>query len=112
MKGNHQVYSYQTVLENYIAMREKVTLVLRNIGPRNIADDTRKIEVYDTYKMILDRDVMAGLLNHEIIFVEFDTLEEAEEYARNFPKNPDESPDFYVLAEVYNFNGCIEYHNR
>lgn len=112
MKGNHQVYSYQTVLENYIAHREKVTLVLRNVGPRNIADATRQAEVYDTYKMILDRDVMHGLLNNEIIFVEFDTLDEATEYARNFPRNPGEQPDFYVLAEVYNFNGAIEYHNR
>ena len=111
--NNHQVFEYQTIVENYIASREKVTLVLRNVGPRAITDETKRDQVYDTYKMILHHDVFTGLLYHEIIFVEFDSLEQAEDYAGNFPKNPnDGDPDFYVLAEVYGTNGAIEYHNR
>lgn len=111
--NNHQVFEYQTVVENYIASREKATLVLRNIGPRNVADEEKKASVYNTYRMIIDHDVFTGLLNHEILFVEFDSIEKAEDYARNFPKSPtDGDPDFYILAEVYGPNGAIEYHNR
>ena len=112
MKGNHQVSSHQDFIERYIAHREKVTLFLRNVGPRNLTHETRQTQVYDHYKMVLDRDVMFGLLENEFIFVEFDTLDEAKEYAKNFPKNPEESPDFYILAEVYNTNGALETDNR
>lgn len=111
--SNHQVFEYQTIVENYIASREKATLVLRNIGPRNIVDLDKKTSVYDIYRMLLDRDVFTGLMNHEILFVEFDSVEEAEVYAGNFPKSPsDGDPDLYVLAEVYGPTGAIEYHNR
>ena len=111
--NNHQVFEYQRVIENYIASREKATLVLRNIGPRNITDEAKMTSVYDTYRMLLHRDVMFGLLEHEIIFVEFDSIDDATDYAKNFPKSPnDGDPDFYILAEVYGPNGGIEYHNR
>lgn len=111
--SNHQVFEYQTVVENYIASREKATLVLRNVGPRNIADEDKKTSVYDTYRLLLDRDVFSGILNHEIIFVEFDSVDAAEVYAERFPKSPgDGDPDFYILAEVYGPTGAIEYHNR
>jgi len=111
--NNHQVFEYQTIVENYIASREKATLVLRNVGPRAIIDEVKRDQVYDTYKMLLHPDVFTGILNHEIIFVEFDSIEKAEDYAGNFPKNSsDGDPDFYILAEVYGPNGAIEYHNR
>lgn len=111
--NNHQVFEHQTIVENYIASREKATLVLRNIGPRAITDEAKRDQIYDTYKMLLDNDVFGGLLNNEIIFVEFDLLDEAEDYARKFPKSPsDGDPDFYILAEVYGPTGGIEYHNR
>ncbi|MAH09415.1 MAG: hypothetical protein CL961_07080 [Euryarchaeota archaeon] len=111
--NNHQVFEYQTIVENYIAGREKATLVLRNVGPRAITDEAKRDQVYDTYRMLLHRDVFTGLLNNEIIFVEFDSIDEAEDYATNFPRNPgDGDPDFYILAEVYGPNGGIEYHNR
>lgn len=111
---NHQVYEYQTIVENYIASRQKPIMVVRNVGPKNIVDEDKKTQVYDTYRMLLSRDIMHGILNHEIIFVEFDTVENAETYAvDHFPKNSsDGDPDFYILVEVYDDQGRIEYHNK
>lgn len=111
---NYQVYEYQTVVENYIAMRQKPTVIVRNIGPCNILDENKRNEVYDTYRMLLPMSIMSGILNHEIIFIEFDTVEHAETFAiENFPKNPaDGDPDYYISVEVYDDHGRIEYYNR
>lgn len=89
-------------------------MVVRNVGPRNIVDEDKKTQVYDTYRMLLSRDIMHGILTHEIIFVEFDTVEHAVAYAvDHFPKNSsDGDPDYYIYAEVYDDQGRIEYDNK
>ena len=110
---SHIVYEYQTMLENYIASRATYTLMLKNIGPRNCTDEAKQKEVYDTYKMFLNADVMNGLLRNEVIMVEFETLDQAQNYLEKFPSNPNDGDvDYYILAELYSRTGALELHNR
>jgi len=110
---NYQVYEFQEIIEQAIAWRRRPTVFVRNIGPRAIADETRRDEVYNTYRMLLGSDVMQGLLRNEYIFISFDDLETAREYAvDNFPRNSEGDSDMYMQVEVYDNEGRIEYHNR
>tara|TARA_B100001287_G_C22637912_1_gene508571 strand:- start:1035 stop:1370 length:336 start_codon:yes stop_codon:yes gene_type:complete len=109
----HIVYEYQTMLENYIASRATYTLMLKNIGPKNCTDEAKQTEVYDTYKMFLDKDIMEGLLRSEISCVEFETRDQATKLFEMFPSSPsDGDADYYILAEVYDRTGALELHNR
>lgn len=108
----HIVYEYQTMLENYIASRATYTLMLKNVGPKNCADEAKQKEVYDTYRMLLDRDVMSGLLRSEIICVEFETMDAAQHYMDKFPSNSSGDPDYYIRAELYGPTGAIELDNK
>jgi len=110
---NYQVYEFQEIIEQAVAWRRKPTIFVRNIGPRAIVDETRRDEVYNTYRMLLGPDVMQGLLRNEYIFISFDSLEDAREYAVDkFPRNTDGNADMYMQVEVYDNEGRIEYDNK
>ena len=69
---NYQVYDHQSIIENYISLRQKPTMIVRNVGPRNIVDETKKAEVYNTYRMLLSLDILNAMMFHDTIFIEFD----------------------------------------
>jgi len=63
--------------------------------------------------MLLSNDVMQGLLKNEYIFISFDDLDDAREYAVDkFPRNSEGDADMYLQVEVYDNEGRIEYDNK
>jgi len=102
---------FLTFLEDTTAATGKTYLLLRMVGPNNCTDVEKLKEVYAAYKFNLDAEVYQKIFNNEFVFVEFDTDDQAVDYAfDNFPKNTDGDPDYYVFTCVIS-EGTVCYSN-
>jgi len=102
---------FLTFLEDTTRETGKTYLMLRMTGPNNCTDVEKLKEVYAAYKFNLDDNVYRKIFHNEFVYIEFDTDDEAVNYAfDNFPKNADGDPDYYIFTCVIS-EGTVCYSN-
>ena len=101
-------------IEYYTESQQKIMMILRTIGPDNVSSADKANEIYSAYYQNLQTESPAlfdKLLYNEFTFVEFDTEEEARQFAiENFPTNKIGDPDYFVQVFVFS-NGNLAYAN-
>ena len=101
-------------IEYYTESQQKIMMILRTIGPDNVSSANKANEIYSAYYQNLQTESPAlfdKLLYNEFTFVEFDTEEEARQFAiENFPTNKIGDPDYFVQVFVFS-NGNLAYAN-
>ena len=101
-------------IEYYTESQQKIMMILRTIGPDNVSSANKANEIYSGYYQNLQTESPAlfdKLLYNEFTFVEFDTEEEARQFAiENFPTNKIGDPDYFVQVFVFS-NGNLAYAN-
>lgn len=101
-------------IEYYTETQQKTMMILRTIGPDNVSDAEKANEIYSAYYQNLQPEspeLFDKLLYNEFTFVEFNTEEQAYEFAaENFPLNRDGDPDYFVQVVVFS-NGNLAYSN-
>jgi|SaaInlV_120m_DNA_3_1039746.scaffolds.fasta_scaffold00666_7 hypothetical protein len=102
---------FLTFLEETTRDTGKTYLMLRMTGPNTCTDVEKLKEVYAAYKFNLDSDVYQKIFHNEFVYIEFNTDDEAVNYAfDNFPKNTDGDADYYIFACVIS-EGTVCYSN-
>jgi hypothetical protein len=101
-------------IEYYTESQQKTMMILRTIGPDNVSSADKANEIYSAYYQNLQTESPAlfdKLLYNEFTFVEFDTEEEARQFAiENFPTNKIGDPDYFIQVFVFS-NGNLAYSN-
>ena len=101
-------------IEYYTESQQKIMMILRTIGPDNVSSADKANEIYSAYYQNLQTESPAlfdKLLYNEFTFVEFDTEEEARQFAiENFPTNKIGDQDYFVQVFVFS-NGNLAYAN-
>jgi hypothetical protein len=101
-------------IEYYTESQQKTMMILRTVGPDNVSSADKANEIYSAYYQNLQTESPAlfdKLLYNEFTFVEFDTEEEALQFAiENFPTNKIGDPDYFVQVFVFS-NGNLAYAN-
>lgn len=90
-------------------------MVLRTVGPDACTDVDKINEIYSAYKTNMDGEntgVFDTFLKNEWTFLEFETEEEAMDFARdNLPMNKQTTdPDYFVQFWIFN-SGAVAYAN-
>jgi hypothetical protein len=101
-------------IEYYTESQQKTMMILRTVGPDNVSSADKANEIYSAYYQNLQTESPAlfdKLLYNEFTFVEFDTEEEARQFAiENFPTNKIGDPDYFIQVFVFS-NGNLAYSN-
>lgn len=99
----YQVQDFHELIYDYVTRIKKPFVFLRASGPNNCKDVDKLNEVYGLYKQLLPTDLYHGIFYNEFLFITFDRIEEALEFAEDhFPKNQtDGDPDYYIHVTVY-----------
>lgn len=101
-------------IEYYTESQQKIMMILRTIGPDNVSSADKANEIYSAYYQNLQTESPAlfdKLLYNEFTFVEFETEEEARQFAiENFPTNKIGDPDYFIQVFVFS-NGNLAYSN-
>jgi hypothetical protein len=101
-------------IEYYTQSQQKTLMILRTIGPDNVEDAEKANQIYSVYYQNLQPEspvLFDKLLYNEFTFVEFETEEEAYQFAiENFPLNRDGDPDYFVQVFVFS-NGNLAHAN-
>lgn len=101
---NYQVHDFLYIIEEFVKLKGKPHLFVRNIGPNKCSDVNKLNKVYSLYRNLLPFDVFTGLFYNEFFIIEFDTVDNAINFlADSFPNSPvDGDPDYYIFGTVYN----------
>lgn len=94
---------------------EMVLMVLRTVGPDMCTDVDKLNQIYSAYKTnfdIEDEEIFNTFLKNHWTFLEFETEEDAMEFAReNLPMNKtDLDPDYFVQFYIFN-RGALAFAN-
>lgn len=93
---------------------ESVIMMLRTTGPDNATEQDKVNHIYSVYKSNFESDrvdFFDKFLYNEFTFLEFDTEEEAYEFAlHNFPMNKEGDPDYFVQFFIFS-SGNLAYAN-
>lgn len=103
------------LIESVTETENKTIMVLRTVGPDNASDVEKINYIYSVYKTNFESenvDLFEKFLYNEFTFVEFDTEEEAYDFAiTNFPVNKNTvDGDYFVQVFVFS-NGNLAYTN-
>lgn len=104
------------LLETVTEAQNSTIMVLRTVGPDNATEVDKINYIYSVYKTNFESenvDIFEKFLYNEFTFVEFDTEEEAYDFAVfNFPVNKKliDDNDFFVQVFVFS-NGNLAYAN-
>lgn len=101
-------------IEYYTEKEQTTLMILRTVGPDNTVSQEKSNQVYSVYYQNLQSESLElfnNLLYNEFTFVEFDTEEEAYQFAlENFPMNKDMDLDYFVQVFIF-ANGRLLFAN-
>lgn len=103
----YQLQDFHELIYDYVTKVKKPFVFMRMVGPNKCNDVDKLNEVYALYKQILPTDIYHGIFYNEFLFVTFDKIEEALDFAEDhFPINQTEGdPDYYIHVTVYTETG-------